>query len=117
MNERWKIRPVHWIATHPWIAAGAMFYAVCLGYVLSTIGFRSEYAVRQYIVKVSGQASHEPIPELPTLQTPQWPDVAMRRDPFQPAVRESTPAALKRKSDSPFRPTNAARSTHDGIST
>ena len=96
MNEHGKIRPRHWIAAHRWLAAGVILYAACLGYVLTTVGFGAEDSVRQYIAQVSGQASREPIPELPTLHTVQWPDVAMRRDPFQPVARESTAAAQKR---------------------
>lgn len=96
MNERGKIRPRHWIAAHRWLAAAVILYGACLGYVLTTVGFGAEDAVRQYIAQVSGQTLHEPIPDLPTLHALQWPDVAMRRDPFQPVVRKATPAAQKR---------------------
>jgi hypothetical protein len=96
MNEHGKIRSRHWIAAHRWLVVGMILYGAWLVYVLTTIGFDAEDSVRQFIAQVPGQASHLAIPELPKLRTLQWPDVAMRRDPFQPMVRGSIPAEQKR---------------------
>ena len=45
MSDSGKNRPWNWIASHRWFAAGMTLYAICLGYVLTTIGFREDGSV------------------------------------------------------------------------
>jgi hypothetical protein len=101
MNDRKENRAWCWIAGHRWLAAGVILYGVCLGYVLSAVGFGEEGKVRQYIAQVSGQALHEPMPELPKMRAFRWPEIAMQRDPFQSATRQATQSSRK--------PTDAAQ--------
>lgn len=90
-NRRWR-----WIAGHRWLAACVILYGVCLSYLLTAVAFGEERKVRQYIAQVSVQGLHEPMPDLPTMRTFQWPDIAMRRDPFQSVAQQATQASRKR---------------------
>jgi hypothetical protein len=76
------------ITSQPWRATTicfALLYCALLVFVFATISFSDEDAARRYIGQLAKRPP-APLPPLPVVNFIQWPDIAMRRDPFQPSA-------------------------------
>ena len=90
-------RPLRWIAAHPWLVAGFVLYATWLTYVVATLPFGEQNAVRQYAAQVA-QRPPAPLPELPATTKVDWPDIALRRDPFAPIAETAKQSPMNQGS-------------------
>jgi hypothetical protein len=71
--------------SYAWRVAAVGFlvlYCALLAEVFSTISFSQEAAARDYIAQTAKLAA-KPLPALPVVHRVDWPEVVMRRDPFQ----------------------------------
>ncbi len=64
------------------VVGSLLIYCALLTLVGSTVSFSEEDAARRFIAQLT-ENKPSPLPRTPTLRVAQWPDFAMRRDPFQ----------------------------------
>lgn len=72
-----------YVAAYPGRTTVCVLYAASLVYVFSTISFSEERTVRDYIAQTMNRPAAA-LPPLPVLPEMAWPDMTLRRDPFQP---------------------------------